>query len=112
MNYNTKTLLFNKGNIEMIKELQGKDLPNTCFVFKHSTRCPISFRAADVVRASESKLKFPLFWINVVEQRELSNWVAEKYSTQHQSPQLLLIEDDSVKGNWTHQAIKEDLFDN
>jgi bacillithiol system protein YtxJ len=94
----------------MIHELKEKKLPETCYVFKHSTRCPISSVAAEVVKSSESKLAHPLYWVNVVEQRELSNWIAEEYSAQHQSPQLLMIVDGKVSGNWTHQAIRPELF--
>ncbi len=94
----------------MIHELAKKELPDTCYVFKHSTRCPISTAAAEVVISSEAKLAHPLYWINVIEQREFSNWVAEEYHTQHQSPQLLLIVDGKVSGNWTHQAIQPELF--
>lgn len=103
-------MLKENGKIHMIHELTEKDLPNTCYVFKHSTRCPVSSDAAEVVRASEGKLAHPLYWINVVEQRELSNWVAEDYMTQHQSPQLLLIIDGKVSGNWTHRSIRPELF--
>jgi bacillithiol system protein YtxJ len=94
----------------MIHDLSKKELPDTCYVFKHSTRCPVSTRAAEVVKSSESKLQYPLYWINVIEQRDVSNWVSETYSAQHQSPQLLLIIDGKVDGNWTHQAIKMELF--
>jgi bacillithiol system protein YtxJ len=94
----------------MIQELHEKKLPETCYVFKHSTRCPISSRAAEVVKGSEDVLPHTLYWINVVEQRELSNWVAEEYGAQHQSPQLLLIREGKVAGNWTHGAIKADIF--
>jgi len=94
----------------MIIELSKKELPETCYVFKHSTRCPISSAAAEVVRTSHAKLSHPLFWINVVEQRDLSDWVAEKYNAEHESPQLLLIENGKVTRNWTHQAIRADLF--
>lgn len=94
----------------MIIELDKKELPLTCYVFKHSTRCPISTNAAEVVKSVANSLKTPLYWINVIEQRDLSNWIAEEYKAQHQSPQLLKIENGVVVKNTTHQGIKEDVF--
>ena len=58
-----------------IIDLQETNLPNNCYVFKHSTACPVSFSAADEVKAASQSKSFdlPLYWINVREQRELSN---------------------------------------
>ena len=94
----------------MIIPLDTKQLPATCFVFKNSTRCPVSFAAADIVRASSDSAKAPIYWIDVIEQRDLSNWVAETFRVQHQSPQLLFIENNAVKNNWTHRAIVSECF--
>ena len=86
-----------------IIDLTGKNLPPACFVFKHSTRCPVSRRAAEEVRGLSWDP--PLYWISVVEQRELSNWVAEEYGTRHESPQLLRIEEGRVRSVWNHREI-------
>ncbi len=91
-----------------IIELTKQELPANCYVFKHSTRCPISSAAAEEVR--NASFSIPLYWINVVEQRALSNWITETYNVQHESPQLLLIEQGKVESNWTHRAIKAAVF--
>jgi bacillithiol system protein YtxJ len=75
--------------VAQIIDLRREQLPADCFVFKHSTACPISARAAGIVKAHEFSL--PLYWINVIEQRSLSNWVADEYEVTHASPQLLEI---------------------
>lgn len=93
----------------VIEELVNKELPKTCYVFKHSTRCPISFRAAEEVRAAE--FSHPLFWINVVEQRDISNWVAQTYDVRHESPQLLRIEDGRVTRVWNHNQVSRDAVE-
>jgi bacillithiol system protein YtxJ len=80
-----------------------KALPADCFVFKHSTTCGVSAGAAREVRAMTTDL--PIYWINVREQRELSNWVAETYSITHESPQLLLIRDGKLKQAWDHYDV-------
>lgn len=80
-----------------------KVLPATCFVFKHSTTCGVSAGAAREVRAMTTEL--PIYWINVREQRELSNWLAETYAVVHESPQLILIRDGTAQQVWNHYDV-------
>jgi len=90
-------------------ELKERALPESCYVFKHSTRCPISLRAAQVVRSAS--LELPLYWVNVVEQRSLSAWVSRHFDVQHESPQLLQISEGQVVQHWSHGAITPELFE-
>ena len=88
-----------------ILELKDSALPMDCYVFKHSTRCPTSAAAARVVRAHVFDV--PLYWINVIEQRALSDWVASAYAVRHESPQLLEIRGGVVKRSLSHYEIRE-----
>lgn len=83
--------------------LSEKTLPPACYVFKHSTTCGISARAAREVR--EMAVDLPIYWVNVREQRELSNWIAEAYRVTHESPQLLLIRDGKAEKVWSHYDV-------
>lgn len=87
-----------------IIDLKEKSLPDDCFVFKHSTICPISRMAADEVRVAA--LPLPVYWINVIQQRDLSTWIADTYGTRHESPQLLLFAGGKVAKVWNHYEIK------
>ncbi|MHC5080357.1 MAG: monothiol bacilliredoxin BrxC family protein [Planctomycetota bacterium] len=89
-----------------ILPLTEKKLPGSCYVFKHSTRCPVSTRAAGEVKGQS--LDLPLYWINVIEQRDLSDWVAETYGVKHESPQLLRIENQDVTTVWNHGEIRRE----
>jgi bacillithiol system protein YtxJ len=86
--------------------LEAKSLPSSCFVFKHSTTCPVSARAAAEVKEMSTDL--PVYVVKVREQRELSNWVAETYGVRHESPQLILIRDGKARRTWNHWEIKRD----
>lgn len=83
--------------------LETRELAADCYVYKHSTACPISAAAAEVVRGYP--FDRPLYWVNVIEQRPLSNWVAETCGVRHQSPQLLKISGGRVEQHWSHFAI-------
>ena len=89
--------------MDNIIPLQTPELAADCYVYKHSTACPISAAAADVVRGYS--FDRPLYWVNVIEQRPLSNWVADAYGVRHQSPQLLKISGGHVEEHWSHFAI-------
>lgn len=91
-----------------IIRLNETSLPATCFVFKNSTSCPVSARAADIVR--NATYDTPLYWIDVIEQRAISNWVAEIYKVKHESPQLLLIANGQVVQVWSHGRISSECF--
>ena len=87
-----------------IQPLKEKSLPEDCLVFKHSTTCPVSASAAQEVRRIQTEL--PIMWINVREQRDLSNWVAETYGVAHESPQLILIRGGKPEQAWSHYDVK------
>ncbi|MCB0322860.1 MAG: DUF2847 family protein [Bdellovibrionales bacterium] len=91
-----------------IIELNEQRLPSDCYVFKHSTRCPISAAAASRVRQAESSL--PLYWVNVVEQRSLSNWIAAELQVRHESPQLILLRSGKVEAVWNHGQVGPQAF--
>jgi bacillithiol system protein YtxJ len=86
-----------------IKPLEAQSLPENCYIFKHSTQCPRSATAAEAVEMQSWEL--PLYWINVIEQRTISNWVEATYGVRHESPQLLALRGGEVVGHLNHQAI-------
>ena len=93
------------------------------FVYKHSTVCPVSARAADHYHdfaddfadvdaegdADEEGDGFtptPLFTqILVIENRDLSNEIESRLGIRHESPQLLLLRDGKVTWHASHFSI-------
>ena len=83
--------------------MSEKSLPADCVVYKHSTTCGISASAAREVNAMTTSL--PIYWINVREQRDLSNWFATAYGVEHESPQLILVRGGKAEKVWSHYEI-------
>jgi len=63
-------------------------------IYKHSNRCGTCFRALREVRKfAESHPDVPVFMIDVVRARPVSNHVSQHFSVVHQSPQALVIQE-------------------
>lgn len=87
-----------------LRESDGKPV----FVFKHSTRCPISAGALQQVRnfeASSVENAPAIYMALVVENRALSNAIAERLGVKHESPQAILVSGGRAIWSRTHRAI-------
>lgn len=88
----------------MIERMEKRTkLPADCYVYKHSTACPVSAAAARVVERTDFDL--PVYRVDVIEQRRLSDQVAKRYGVRHESPQLLKIERDAATTVLSHHRI-------
>lgn len=77
-------------------------------IFKHSTRCSISAMALnrlerefDQARMGES----PIYFLDLISFREVSNQVAEEFEVMHQSPQVLVIKGEECVYDDSHMGI-------
>lgn len=77
-------------------------------LFKHSTRCPVSAGARrELVAFSEQMPDVDCREVLVIEQRPLSQQIAQETGISHQSPQALLFKDGAVVWNASHYSITE-----
>lgn len=75
---------------------------------KHSTTCPISVSAYEEITEfakTEKGQNFLYYVIHVGENRPLSNYLAERYQIQHESPQVFLFQDGQLIWHESHRAI-------
>ena len=76
-------------------------------LFKHSTRCGISFQAKERLEDNwdfeESEIDN--YYLDLLNHRDISNEIASKLSVHHQSPQLILIKDGKVLHHASHHII-------
>ncbi len=83
-------------------------------IFKHSTRCGIS-RA--VLKMFERKYTFndqqmKLYYLDLLQNRDISNEIAGRFSIHHESPQLIVIKDGMPVFNASHHSIDAELLEN
>ncbi|MHC0037335.1 bacillithiol system redox-active protein YtxJ [Pseudoneobacillus sp. C159] len=90
-------------------ETQLKEVLNqggAVFVLKHSTTCPISQAAfGEYEKFSNENAEIKCYYLTVQDARLLSNYIAETYQIQHESPQVFLFKNGEVKWNVSHWKI-------
>lgn len=78
-------------------------------IFKHSTRCSISSTALNRVNSYCAKTDKDIrsYLVNVIEERATSNAIANELLIQHQSPQLIILNNGEVVYHESHLGITE-----
>jgi bacillithiol system protein YtxJ len=96
--------LANLAQLETIAE-QSKTKP--VVVFKHSTRCSISRMALkQFEHGYPDKNQQPHFYLlDLLNHRDISAAIAQRWQIVHESPQLLLIQNDKAVYHRTHDNI-------
>ncbi len=75
-------------------------------IYKHSPICFLSFLARPKVRRFESKRpEVPVFMVNVIKQRGLSEQIADDLGVRHESPQVIVLTEGSVAWHASHQDV-------
>lgn len=81
-------------------------------VFKHSTRCSISSMAKS--RLERNWLlpddTLPVYYLDVLNYRFLSNHIAEQTGVKHESPQMIVWKEGAIVYHASHSAISADAL--
>lgn len=96
------TLLESADQLNTIKNNPGYSL-----IFKHSTRCSISMMAKRRFELDWDELPqdMPLYFLDLIQHRDISNQIAQLFNVYHESPQLLLIKDGECVLDQSHGGI-------
>lgn len=99
--------LTSEAEVEQIKTRSGT---TPCLIFKHSTRCNISsvakFRLEDDWTFAPENME--AYFLDILKNRSLSNYVAEAFQVYHESPQVLLIYNGECVYDASHLSIAID----
>lgn len=82
-------------------------------VFKHSTSCPISAGAHEELQKYMADVAEPgvdFVIVHVIEERPVSNAIAEDLGVQHQSPQAILVQNKQPLWHDSHWRITYDFL--
>ncbi len=80
-------------------------------IFKHSTRCIISTMAKNRIEKYTDS-SFDFHYLDLIQNRNISNLIAEKFDVHHQSPQILIIKNSDCVFDESHGGINiQDLLE-
>ncbi|WP_124728050.1 bacillithiol system redox-active protein YtxJ [Staphylospora marina] len=108
--------------METIRELTGSGELNELLtdaserpvlLFKHSTACPVSAAAMEELQRfarTDDARKVRIAYVKVIEQRPVSNEIAERLQVKHESPQSILVKDGRVTWHASHWNVTADAL--
>lgn len=78
-----------------------------CLILKHSTRCPISSMAMRRLENSWDLAENAVetYYLDLISYRSVSNFIAQEFAVEHQSPQALFIKGGVCVHNASHLEI-------
>lgn len=90
---------------EQLSEIQESQKPS--IIFKHSTRCPISkmVKGSFVAESILIPEDVDVYHLDLIKHRDISNLIAEKWTIRHESPQVLLIQNNECRFDASHNNI-------
>lgn len=102
--------LTNLGQLDEIVTLSNE---KPVAIFKHSTRCSVSrFALKQFENNFDLEDKVGIYFLDLIEYREVSNEIASRFQVVHQSPQLVLIKNGKSVFDASHNDIDaKDLSD-
>lgn len=99
---NSKPMADEQGlRIDFFKEEQWQDLLDqsmneSIFLFKHSIRCGVSSMVLNRFEKQMRERNKKYYFLNILANRNLSDWIADELNIRHESPQLIVLKDAKV----------------
>lgn len=95
-----------------LEEIKKKSNSKPQVIFKHSIRCSISSMVKSRLERSEQPENVDFYYLDLINNRNLSNQLSEDFNVWHESPQILLIKDGKCIYDESHNAIRlEDILE-
>lgn len=99
---NWKTL----NELDQLDQIVEESHQHRVMILKHSTRCSISSMALNrLERSWEEDNNVTPYYLDLIQYRPISNTIAEKFGVEHQSPQVIVLENGKVVYTASHMGI-------
>lgn len=93
-------------DILQLQEIEAISNEKPVVIFKHSTRCSISRMALkQFEREFDLNDTVDAYFLDLIEHRDISNEIAQKFNVYHESPQLILIKNGKAVYDVSHSDI-------
>ena len=96
-------------SLDQLDTIKKQSKTESILIFKHSTRCSISrFVLTDfTAHFTYSANEFGAHYLDLLNQRAISNAIAERFEVQHHSPQLIIIKNGKAVASASHEGIND-----
>lgn len=98
----------NLNQIDQLHTIDETSNHKPVIVFKHSTRCGISHHAMEKLVQDWDKIEnenLDFYYLDLLNHRNISNEIADRYGVIHQSPQIVLIKNGRSVYDISHSGI-------
>lgn len=96
------------GKMEQLDEIVEQSKTKPVAIFKHSTRCGISRGVLKMFEKnytlSDNQVK--LYFLDLLQNRDISNEIATRFKVHHESPQMIVIKNGTVVHHDSHHSIE------
>lgn len=97
--------------LDRVDELVERSFAAPIVIFKHSRTCGTSAYAYDeLVTYRQQPTALEIHLVDVLRGREISRALATRFKVHHESPQVLLLVDGSVRWHASHYSITADAL--
>ena len=93
---------------DQINEIKSRSGNNPQVIFKHSIRCSISSIAKIRLDKNNKPAGIDFYYLDIINNRAISNKIASEFDVHHQSPQVLVINNGQCIYNESHSGIHMD----
>ncbi|TYB79692.1 bacillithiol system redox-active protein YtxJ [Bizionia myxarmorum] len=94
--------------VSQLDDISEKSKIKTQIIFKHSTRCGISKMAMkQFVSDYDMDLPVDLYYLDLLNYRDVSNETGYKFQVMHESPQILIIKNGVSVAHASHGGIND-----
>ncbi len=100
----------NISSIEELKNAVAESHNSPVAIFKHSTRCSVSFMAKKSIEMYWDLTNVKTYYLDLIKFRDVSNFIASEYDVRHQSPQLIGFVNGEVFYHASHSAATAQSF--
>src|SRR5215469_1869043 len=88
-----------------LNDIKEKSTRRPQVIFKHSTRCSTSALVKGRLERAQKPEAIDFYYLDLLNHRPISNKIADTFSVDHESPQVLLIRDGECVYDESHLGI-------
>ena len=95
-------------SVHQLDQIRKESMENPILIFKYSSRCSLSQMALDRLERNWKEAEMAgvkSYFLDLITYREISNRIAHEFDVEHESPQVLIIENEKSIYDKSHMGI-------